>query len=133
MPTYEYKCTECIDRFDIEQPISDNPLTSLEGCSMAADGAHKLKKVFSSIGIAFKGDGFYRNDARGSKSKARATDSSSSSDSSSTAASSGSESSSSGSESSSSDSSSSTTANGDSATKAKPAEKATPAKAASYG
>jgi putative FmdB family regulatory protein len=130
MPTYEYKCTECIDRFDIEQPIADNPLTSLEGCSMAANGEHRLKKVFSSIGIAFKGDGFYRNDARRSKSKPRSSDTSSSSDSSSSA-SSGSDSNSSGSDSSSSGSSSTTTSNGDSATKAKPAEKATPAKAAS--
>lgn len=69
MPVYEYKCTECTERFEVEQRISDDPLTTMEGCPVAGDGQHHLKKVFSSIGISFKGGGFYRNDARsGSKS-----------------------------------------------------------------
>ena len=64
MPVYEYKCTECTERFEVEQRISDDPLTSMEGCTVADDGQHRLKKVFSSIGISFKGGGFYRNDSR---------------------------------------------------------------------
>ncbi len=63
MPTYEYKCTECDERFEIEQSIHDDALTSLAG----DEHEHTLKKVFSPIGIAFKGSGFYKNDARGSK------------------------------------------------------------------
>lgn len=65
MPVYEYKCTECTERFEVEQRISDDPLTTMEGCTVAGDGQHHLKKVFSSIGISFKGGGFYRNDSRG--------------------------------------------------------------------
>ncbi len=64
MPTYEYKCTECNERFEVEQSIHDDPLTTLPG----KKHEHQLKKVFSPVGIAFKGDGFYRNDARGSSS-----------------------------------------------------------------
>ena len=60
MPTYEYKCTECDERFEVEQSIHDEPLTTLPG----EKHEHRLKKVFSPVGIAFKGDGFYRNDAR---------------------------------------------------------------------
>ncbi|MDH3684122.1 MAG: FmdB family transcriptional regulator [Acidimicrobiia bacterium] len=66
MPTYEYKCTVCADHFDIEQSITEDTLTSLTGCAVADDGDHKLKKVFSAVGISFKGDGFYRNDSRSS-------------------------------------------------------------------
>lgn len=62
MPTYEYKCTECGERFEVEQSIHDDPLTTLPG----KKHEHQLKKVFSPVGIAFKGDGFYRNEARGS-------------------------------------------------------------------
>ena len=69
MPIYEYKCKVCDDRFEIEQSITDDTLTVLPGCEAADDGEHHLKKVFSAVGIAFKGEGFYRNDARaGSKS-----------------------------------------------------------------
>jgi putative FmdB family regulatory protein len=75
MPIYEYKCTVCSDRLEIEQRITDDALTTLGGCLVAENGEHRLKKVFSSIGISFKGDGFYRNDARGSKPKAPATSS----------------------------------------------------------
>ena len=69
MPTYEYKCTECDERFEIEQSIKDNTLKTLPG----EDHKHQLKKIFSPVGIAFKGDGFYRNDARGKKASASAS------------------------------------------------------------
>ena len=64
MPVYEYKCTVCERRFDVEQSFADDPLTTLAGCEVDRSGDHQLKKVFSSVGISFKGDGFYRNDAR---------------------------------------------------------------------
>ncbi|MGF1597670.1 MAG: FmdB family zinc ribbon protein [Acidimicrobiales bacterium] len=87
MPVYEYKCTVCDERFEIEQKFSDDALTSLEGCEIADDAQHRLKKVFSAVGIAFKGEGFYRNDARGKR--AKSTSSTDTTDSSSTASSSG--------------------------------------------
>ncbi len=64
MPTYEYKCTECDERFEIEQSIQEDTLALLAG----DDHEHQLKKLFSPVGISFKGGGFYRNDARKSSS-----------------------------------------------------------------
>ena len=58
MPTYQYACTECDHRFDAVQSFSDPSLTECPVC----DG--KLRKVFSSVGIVFKGSGFYRTDSR---------------------------------------------------------------------
>ena len=70
MPTYEYKCTECDERFEIEQSMKAKTLKTLPG----EDHKHQLKKIFSPVGIAFKGDGFYRNDARGKKSSTTAAE-----------------------------------------------------------
>ena len=70
MPTYEYKCTTCEERFEIEQSIKEATLKTLPG----DDHKHQLKKVFSPVGISFKGDGFYRNDARGGSSASSKTD-----------------------------------------------------------
>ena len=58
MPTYEYRCRTCGHRFDIQQSISDDSLTECPECS------GELRKVFHPVGIAFKGQGFYKNDAR---------------------------------------------------------------------
>ena len=65
MPTYSYACTECDNRFDIVQGFSDDALTTCEKCS------GRLRKLFNSVGIVFKGSGFYRTDSRedGKKSK----------------------------------------------------------------
>ncbi|MFF3376570.1 FmdB family zinc ribbon protein [Streptomyces sp. NPDC002680] len=107
MPTYQYQCTECGEGLEAVQKFTDDALTECPSCN------GRLKKVFSAVGIVFKGSGFYRNDSRGSSSSSApaskpstATSSSSSSDSSSS--SSGSSSSSSSSSSSGSSSSSST-------------------------
>jgi putative FmdB family regulatory protein len=59
MPTYEYACTECGDRTEVVQSISDPPLTTCTVCGGT------LRKVFSPVGIVFKGSGFYRTDSRG--------------------------------------------------------------------
>ncbi|WP_189545467.1 FmdB family zinc ribbon protein [Streptomyces gelaticus] len=88
MPTYQYQCTECGEGLEAVQKFTDDALTVCPSC----DG--RLKKVFSAVGIVFKGSGFYRNDSRGSSSSstpasssAKASGSASSSDSSSSSAS----------------------------------------------
>ena len=58
MPTYQYRCTACDHRFEAVQSFSDASLTTCPACSGA------LRKVFSSVGIVFKGSGFYRTDSR---------------------------------------------------------------------
>ncbi|MGB5759960.1 MAG: FmdB family zinc ribbon protein [Acidimicrobiales bacterium] len=80
MPIYEYKCTVCEQHIDVEQSFTDDALTVLDGCAIDPSGQHRLKKVFSAVGISFKGDGFYRNDARAGASKSAASTSSTSTD-----------------------------------------------------
>ena len=58
MPTYQYACRDCDHRFEAVQSFSDGSLTECPAC------AGKLRKVFSSVGIVFKGSGFYRTDSR---------------------------------------------------------------------
>ena len=74
MPTYSYECTECGDRFDMVQAFTDDALTTCEKCS------GRLRKLFNSVGIVFKGSGFYRTDSRadGKKSKSSVNGSSTS-------------------------------------------------------
>lgn len=64
MPTYSYACTECDNRFDIVQSFSEDSLTVCPACS------GKLRKLFNSVGIVFKGSGFYRTDSRNGSSTA---------------------------------------------------------------
>ncbi|MEW2631671.1 FmdB family zinc ribbon protein [Streptomyces sp. NPDC048389] len=71
MPTYQYQCTECGEGLEAVQKFTDDALTVCPGC----DG--RLKKVFSAVGIVFKGSGFYRNDSRGSSSSSAPATSSS--------------------------------------------------------
>ena len=58
MPTYQYACTDCGDRSEVVQRFTDDPLTVCSACG------GKLRKVFSPVGIVFKGSGFYRTDSR---------------------------------------------------------------------
>ena len=99
MPTYSYACTECDNRFDAVQAFSDDALTTCEKCS------GRLRKLFGSVGVVFKGSGFYRNDSREST-KSSSNGSAKSSSSSSSEGSSSSDTSSSSDKSSSSSSSS---------------------------
>ncbi len=97
MPTYQYACTDCGDRTEVVQKFTDDPLSVCTTCG------GRLRKVFSPVGIVFKGSGFYRTDSRngstvpaadGSKDKSRnGSESSSKSGESSSASKSGSESS----------------------------------------
>jgi putative FmdB family regulatory protein len=63
MPTYEYACTECGQHIEVVQSMSDAPLATCAICG------GRLRKVFSPIGIVFKGSGFYRTDSRGKPAK----------------------------------------------------------------
>ncbi|MYT26383.1 FmdB family transcriptional regulator [Streptomyces sp. SID7760] len=62
MPTYQYQCTECGEGLEAVQKFTDDALTECPNCQ------GRLKKVFSAVGIVFKGSGFYRNDSRGASS-----------------------------------------------------------------
>ncbi|WP_406125460.1 FmdB family zinc ribbon protein [Streptomyces sp. NBC_00989] len=62
MPTYQYQCTECGEGLEAVQKFTDDALTECPNCG------GRLKKVYSAVGIVFKGSGFYRNDSRGSSS-----------------------------------------------------------------
>lgn len=61
MPTYAYACKDCGHAFDIQQSFSDDSLTICPECE------GKLRKKFNSVGVVFKGSGFYRTDSRDSK------------------------------------------------------------------
>jgi putative FmdB family regulatory protein len=75
MPTYEYACTSCGEHLEIVQSFRDDPLTECPACG------GPLRKVFGSVGVVFKGSGFYKTDSRpaGAKSTASGTDAGSSS------------------------------------------------------
>ncbi|MFJ5937788.1 FmdB family zinc ribbon protein [Streptomyces sp. NPDC003444] len=73
MPTYQYQCTECGEGLEAVQKFTDDALTECPSCK------GRLKKVFSAVGIVFKGSGFYRNDSRGSSSSSSPASSSKSS------------------------------------------------------
>jgi putative FmdB family regulatory protein len=84
VPTYQYTCTECGEPVEAVQKFTDAPLTVCTACG------GRLRKVFSPVGIVFKGSGFYRTDSRNGASatapatteKEKASDSASSSSSS---------------------------------------------------
>lgn len=102
MPTYQYRCSECGHAFEQVQSFSDDALTVCPECNGV------LRKVFNSVGVVFKGSGFYKTDSRSSSTATTPAAASASSDSSSSSSSSDSASSSSSSSGSSSSSSSST-------------------------
>ncbi|HUQ39464.1 MAG TPA: FmdB family zinc ribbon protein [Acidimicrobiales bacterium] len=58
MPTYEYACKSCGEHLEVVQSFRDEALTECPTCGGA------LRKVFGSIGISFKGSGFYKTDSR---------------------------------------------------------------------
>lgn len=102
MPTYQYRCSECGHAFEQVQSFSDDALTVCPECNGV------LRKVFNSVGVVFKGSGFYKTDSRSSTTATTPAASSTSSDAGSSSSSSSTSSSDSSSKSSSSSSSSST-------------------------
>ena len=60
MPTYSYRCRDCDVAFDIQQSFDEDSLTVCPRC----DGT--LRKLFNTVGVVFKGSGFYRTDSRAS-------------------------------------------------------------------
>ncbi|MFI9329623.1 FmdB family zinc ribbon protein [Kitasatospora sp. NPDC052868] len=81
MPTYQYQCTECGNGLEAVQKFTDEALTTCPGCQ------GRLRKVFSAVGVVFKGSGFYRTDSRSSSSSSVGANASSGSSSSGSAAS----------------------------------------------
>ncbi|MFE4520386.1 FmdB family zinc ribbon protein [Kitasatospora sp. NPDC056783] len=71
MPTYQYQCTECGNGLEAVQKFTDEALTTCPDCQ------GRLRKVFSAVGVVFKGSGFYRTDSRSSSSSSVGTGSSS--------------------------------------------------------
>ncbi|WP_030270680.1 FmdB family zinc ribbon protein [Streptomyces sp. NRRL B-24484] len=71
MPTYQYQCTECGNGLEAVQKFTDEALTTCPDCQ------GKLRKVFSAVGVVFKGSGFYRTDSRSSSSSSVSSGSSS--------------------------------------------------------
>jgi len=61
MPTYEYACRACGEHHEVVQAFNDDPLTVCPKCG------GELRKVFGSVGIVFKGSGFYKTDSRSTK------------------------------------------------------------------
>ena len=85
MPTYVYKFIDSGETIEVQQAFTDEPLTEL---THPVDGTvRKVKKVFTPVGVSFKGGGFYKTDSRGGSSAG--SSSSSTSTTSSTTASSG--------------------------------------------
>ncbi len=66
MPTYQYACTACGHRFEAVQAFTDDSLTTCPVCG------GQLRKVYGSVGVVFKGSGFYRTDSRNGKSTSTA-------------------------------------------------------------
>ena len=62
MPTYEYACVACGHEFEAFQSFSDSALTECPECK------GELRKVYSNVGVVFKGSGFYKTDSRSSSS-----------------------------------------------------------------
>jgi putative FmdB family regulatory protein len=58
VPTYQYACTACDERLEAVQSFTDAALTECPACS------GRLRKVFSAVGVVFKGSGFYKTDSR---------------------------------------------------------------------
>jgi putative FmdB family regulatory protein len=73
MPTYEYTCRTCGEQLEAVQAFTDDALTVCPNCG------GELRKVFGSVGIVFKGSGFYKTDSRGTTASTKPADGDSSS------------------------------------------------------
>jgi putative FmdB family regulatory protein len=57
MPTYQYECTSCGHQFEQIQSFSDEPIKNCPECNS------EVKKIYSAVGVVFKGSGFYKTDS----------------------------------------------------------------------
>jgi putative FmdB family regulatory protein len=67
VPTYQYACTACGEQHEAVQSFTDAPLTDCPACE------GRLRKVFSAVGVVFKGSGFYKTDSRPGKDGGKGT------------------------------------------------------------
>lgn len=65
MPIYVYACTNCGERTEAKQAFDDPPLEVCPHCG------GKLRKMYSPVGVVFKGSGFYSTDAKRGSSKSK--------------------------------------------------------------
>ncbi|MEY5058894.1 MAG: hypothetical protein RJA51_641 [Actinomycetota bacterium] len=81
MPTYVYKFIETGETIEVQQAFTDDALT--EAVHPVDGTVRPVKKVFTPIGVTFKGGGFYKTDSggssKGSSTSASSSDSSTSS------------------------------------------------------
>ena len=68
MPVYEYACTACGERTEARQSFDDPPLEECPHCG------GRLRKLYSPVGIVFKGSGFYSTDAKSKSSSSTKSD-----------------------------------------------------------
>lgn len=57
MPTYQYACYACSHEFETIQSFSDDSLTKCPECT------GEIRKIYSAVGVVFKGSGFYKTDS----------------------------------------------------------------------
>jgi putative FmdB family regulatory protein len=72
VPTYAYRCAACDHAFDVHQSFADEALTVCPECQ------GPLRKQYGSVGVTFRGSGFYRTDSRGGSSSSASSTTSSS-------------------------------------------------------
>ncbi len=73
MPKYQYRCADCGADLEVQQKFTDDALTVCPECE------GRLNKVFSAVGVVFKGSGFYKTDSRGDRTSPKASSTASSS------------------------------------------------------
>ena len=83
MPTYVYKFIDTGETIEVQQAFTDDALT--EAVHPTTGATMSVKKVFTPVGVTFKGGGFYKTDSRGGKSSTSSSSSTSTSTDSSTA------------------------------------------------
>ncbi|HZH98752.1 MAG TPA: FmdB family zinc ribbon protein [Fimbriimonadaceae bacterium] len=69
MPTYVYECSACSQTFEVEQRITENPLTQ---CRCGSEGT--VKRLIQPVAISFKGSGFHINDYKGPATETKSED-----------------------------------------------------------
>ncbi|NDA81894.1 MAG: FmdB family transcriptional regulator [Actinobacteria bacterium] len=73
MPTYQYLCTSCAHEFEMVQAFSDEAIKECPLCQ------EPVRKIYNSVGVVFKGSGFYKTDSRAAKSDSSSSTNSTSS------------------------------------------------------